>query len=132
MVIPIITPLYAALLAVLYIVLTFRVGAYRIKNDISLGDAGNTEMLQRIRAHANFAEYVPFALLLLLLTEILATNSATVHALGITLLTGRLLHAYGLSKSIMKPRVIGQTLTLLALFGAAMCTAMAIYPFYIS
>jgi len=130
MVIPIITPLYAALLGLLFLVLTVRVGMFRVKNSISIGDGKNDEMLHRIRAHANFTEYVPLALILILFTEILATDSTIVHALGAALLVGRVLHAYGLSSNIMRPRLIGQTLTMLSLLGGSICTAMAVYPFY--
>ncbi len=47
--------------------------------------------------HGNFAEYVPFALVLLALAELSGAHWAGVHALGLSLLAGRLLHAYGIS-----------------------------------
>ena len=39
----------------------------RVKFKIDDGDGGNEEMRQRIRAQANFVEYVPIALILLML-----------------------------------------------------------------
>lgn len=88
-----ITPIYAALLALLYVFLSARVIAGRMKFKVSLGDAGEAEMETRIRGHANCAEYAPIGLILLLLTELQGAPAIAVHALGLTLLAGRLLHA---------------------------------------
>ena len=60
-----IIPLYAALLALLFIALSVRTLRLRRHLKIAVGDAGNTQMLRAMRAHANFAEYVPMCLLLL-------------------------------------------------------------------
>lgn len=92
--IPAITPIYAAFLALLYVWLSARVIAGRIRFQASLGDAGQAEMLTRIRGHANCAEYVPIGLILLLLVELQGAPAIAVHTLGLILLAGRLLHAY--------------------------------------
>ena len=61
--------IYAAPLAFLYIALAINVIRLRFKHRVSLG-AGEVPKLERaIRAHGNFAEYVPFALLLIGLSE---------------------------------------------------------------
>lgn len=110
-----VTPTYAALLAILYVLLSIRVIRLRRSTKTSLG-AGADESLERaIRAHGNCSEYVPLALLLLLCCEIsIAPQSWLLHLLGITLLTGRLLHSYGLSRSPedFRFRVGGMVLTL--------------------
>lgn len=62
-----------------------------------LGDGGDTRLLRVIRGHANFAEYVPFILLMMAMLEIDHTSIYVLHALGIALLVGRLLHGYALS-----------------------------------
>lgn len=91
-----ITMLYAALLALVYIGLTLCVVQGRFKHRIGLGDGGIEPMTQRIRAHANFAEYVPFALLLIFLVEYARYPAILVHALGTALVIARILHAVGL------------------------------------
>jgi uncharacterized membrane protein YecN with MAPEG domain len=60
----IITPLYAGLLALLYLVLSYRIVVLR-RNKVSLGDGGNPILQRRIRAHGNFSEYVPMILIML-------------------------------------------------------------------
>jgi uncharacterized membrane protein YecN with MAPEG domain len=92
----IVTPLYAGLLAVLYVFLSLRVVQYRQKG-IPLGDGGDPKMLRVIRGHANFAEYVPLALMLMLVLEMSRFSVYVLHALGIALVVSRLLHGYALS-----------------------------------
>jgi uncharacterized protein len=94
-----ITALYASLLAVVFIVLAVGVINERRSAKVAVGDGGNTALLRRMRVHANFAEYVPFALLLIALAESLGTSHLIVHALGVTLLAGRISHAYGLART---------------------------------
>ena len=89
--------IYAALLALIYVLLSIRTLGLRRKLKIPIGDGGNKLMLRAIRVHANFGEYVPLGVILLMACEMLAAPTLLVHALGMTLLTGRLLHAFGLS-----------------------------------
>lgn len=93
-----ITALYAAPLAALFLHLSLRVIKGRRSGKVALGDAGNKSLLRRIRAQANFAEYVPFSLLLIGLSESLGTMPVLVHASGLALLLGRISHAYGVSR----------------------------------
>ena len=64
-----ITIIYAGILAIVYAVLTLRVAQGRYKYRVGLGDGGVPELTQRIRVHGNFAEHVPFALLLIFLVD---------------------------------------------------------------
>lgn len=66
---------------------------------MGLGDGGHKDLAQAIRVHGNFVEYVPFALLLLLLVEMQHDSVWPVHILGGLLVAGRVLHAAGLSRS---------------------------------
>jgi uncharacterized membrane protein YecN with MAPEG domain len=91
-----ITPLYAGILAILFFVLSARVVAMRI-GGISLGDGGNPAMLRRVRGHANFAEYVPFILLMMAFLELSHYSIYLLHGLGIALVAARVLHGYALS-----------------------------------
>ena len=50
-------------------------------------------LARRIRAHANAAEYVPLALLLLLILELNQTQPMLLHVFGCVLIAGRILHA---------------------------------------
>ena len=93
----VVTPLYAALLAIWLVVLGLRVTHYRRLAKVSLGDGGNTALQRAIRGQANFAEYVPVALILLLILELSRFSLYLVHALGILLIVARLLHGYALS-----------------------------------
>lgn len=109
-----ITSLYAAILAGLYICLSIYVVKGRYKHRVILGDGNIPDMTARIRSHANFAEYVPFALLLLFLVDRSNVMPWVVHLLGLMLLIGRILHAIALNNSSLIPyaRPIGMVLTL--------------------
>ena len=117
----VVTPLYAGALALWFLVLSLRVvGGRSGPSGPSLGDGGNPAMLRKIRAHANFAEYVPLVLLLMGLLEQGGVPRWGLHAIGAALLLGRLLHGYALSFSENSPfgRTAGILLTFAALLGA--------------
>jgi uncharacterized membrane protein YecN with MAPEG domain len=67
-----------------------------------------------MRAHSNFAEYVPISLLLIYLVEQSGAGPLFVHALGLCVLAGRLSHAVGVSRVNERYgyRVFGMSLTL--------------------
>jgi len=118
-----ITALYAALLAPLFILLSIRVIRARRAGRVPLGDGGDAIVLRRMRVQANFAEYVPLALLLMALAESLKTAPWLLHVMGIALVVARLTHAFGVSqpKENFALRVTGvaTTLTILAVAAAA-------------
>ena len=87
-----VTLLFAALFGFLHVIFTLRVGGYRFKSGISLGDGGDDELRNRIRAHGNFIENVPIALLLLLLNDLNGLGNSTLMLLGSVLLVSRLIH----------------------------------------
>ena len=108
------TPLYAALLGLFFTFLSVRTLLLRRKHKISLGDSGNDELIRAIRAHANFAKYIPLNLLLLSFVELNQAPGLLVHGLGLCLFLGRLIHAHGVSqlKEDFRYRVTGMALTL--------------------
>lgn len=118
-----ITAFYAAILSLLFIWLSRNVIAARRRQRVPLGDGGHPELLRRMRAQGNFAEYVPFALVLLAFAEIQGLTPVGVHALGLTLLVGRCLHAYGVSRTPenFRFRVSGMAMT----FGVLALAAIA-------
>lgn len=91
-----VTPLYAGLLALLFLALSWRVVQKR-GHGVSLGDGGDAELLRRIRGHGNFAEYVPLILLMMAMLELSRHSTLLLHGLGITLVVARLLHGAALS-----------------------------------
>jgi hypothetical protein len=128
-----ITALYAALLTLLFLLLSARTIGRRRVARIEIGTATreqeDRELLRRVRVHANFAEYAPIGLVLIALGESLAAPGLLLHAIGLALLSGRLLHAYGLSQTphVMALRVAGMVLTLNAIgVAAAMCLWLAL------
>ncbi len=114
-----IVPVYAAVLALMFVLLSLRTIRTRQRLRISLGDAGDAAMLRAIRVHANFAEYVPFAILLAAFVEIEGTRPWIVHTLCGMLLLGRLLHVYGIAGATLPPRATGMVLTIGSLAGSA-------------
>ena len=117
-----VTPFYAALLALLFFALSVRTLRVRRGLQIAVGDAGNVQMLRAMRVHSNFAEYVPISLLLIYMFEATGGWSLMVHLLGLSLLVGRLLHAYGVSRTPedYRFRIAGMSLTFLALVAPAL------------
>jgi uncharacterized membrane protein YecN with MAPEG domain len=113
---------YAAVLALMFIALSVRTLRLRGSFKVALGSGGHEQLERAVRAHGNFAEYVPLALLVLAFAEAQGTPSVGIHALGASLLLGRGLHALGVSRSPepMPLRVAGMALTLAALGGAAL------------
>jgi uncharacterized membrane protein YecN with MAPEG domain len=95
---PIIVPAYAAIFAFVFILLALRVIKLRYSKRIAIGTRGDAVLERRMRVHANFAEYVPFALLLLAFLEMQAHSRYLIHLLALALLAARLVHAYGVSQ----------------------------------
>lgn len=114
-----ITAFYAGLLSLLFVILCARIIMFRIRQGIWLGDGGNPILLRRMRVQANFAEYVPFALLLMALAESVGQETFLMHTLGQVLLAGRIIHAIGLSyERLLWVRIIGIILTFAVVIGA--------------
>lgn len=78
-------------------------------------------LLRAARAHANFAEYVPFTLLLLFILESQTNIGMSIHVLGVALIVGRLVHAYGISHidEDYRFRILGIVITLGTMISAA-------------
>jgi uncharacterized membrane protein YecN with MAPEG domain len=94
-----VTLVTAGLCGLLYFLLSYRVVQVRRSAGVALGDGGDNELLQRIRAHANFAEYVPFCLILIFVIEnSLEVSPAWLWAAGLALVIVRAMHAVGMAK----------------------------------
>ena len=102
---------YAAVLGLIYIVLSALTIRQRGASEVSLGSGNDETLLRRMRAHANFAEYVPISLLLVAGAIVLGANAYFVHGCGIVLIAGRLLHAKALYDGTIPLRVAGMLAT---------------------
>jgi uncharacterized protein len=112
-----ITALYSDILALIIVALGINVTMHRVKLSAPLGDGGNPQMLRMIRLHANAIEYVPLAVLLMLIYEINGGWHAALHVIGIALVAGRLLQTWGMCGTEMPGfgRGAGQSLTWLSI-----------------
>ena len=118
-----VTAIYAGLLALLSVVFTARVGIYRVHSRVLFGDGGDEGLLRRQRAHGNFAEQVPFTVLLLALAELSGGAAWLLHALGATLLVARVLHYHTL---MTRPASLARPLTMIATFGVQVTCAVVL------
>ena len=90
---------YAGLFGLIYIYLSAEVTKLRVKYQVGLGDGGHLDLLKAIRIHGNFSEYVPFALILMLLSELIGGRPWMLNLLGGVLVLARVLHIIGLRKT---------------------------------
>jgi len=116
-----VTALYAAILTLILMALAINVTLHRRKLRVGPGDGSNPVMLRTVRMHGNAAEYIPIAVLLMLVYELNGGSHLTLHACGCALVLGRVLHAAGLwnSDGQSPGRAIGQSLTWLTILGLA-------------
>ena len=112
-----VTPLYAALCGLLLILLSHRVIRQRHRFKVALGDAGEPQIRRAMRVQANFVEYSPITLVLLALAELQGHALWLLHGLGLLMLCGRLLHAFGVAREPenIRFRVAGMALTFAAI-----------------
>ncbi len=122
----IITSIIASVLTILFIRLSFAVIGLRRKNKIGLGSGGHEDLERAIRTQGNFAEYVPFGIILIACLELNGAPWWLVATPGITLIIGRLVHAKGMntpppdfSKRVMGMRLTFYTLITLVVLNLA-------------
>ena len=111
-----ITLFFAAILILLSVPMAVAVGLRRAKTGILLLDGGDEDLLKRMRAHGNFIEYVPLALIGLAGAELSGLPSWLLVGCGVVLLAGRLIHYAALRGSAAGAgRTLGAGLTSLVL-----------------
>ncbi len=118
---------YAAINALLMLVLGILVVRARVKTRTEIGDGGHPAMVGPLRAHANNTEYVPLAIILMMILYTLGANVFVIHSVGATLTVGRILHAIGLTRNVgtSMPRLLGMILTWLSYIIAIAIDAVA-------
>ena len=94
----IVTAIIASLLTIIFIKLSFAVIGLRRKNRVGLGSGGHDDLERAIRAQGNFAEYVPFGIILIACLELNNAPWWLVLIPGVTLIIGRLIHAVGINE----------------------------------
>jgi len=104
-----ITGFVAAILAIIFIILQLNVIRLRVKTGVSLFHADQKDLGVAIRQHANLAENIPFALILLALLEMLGGPDWVIYVLGFALIIGRIVHPFGIDydQANRKARGIG-------------------------
>lgn len=110
--------------ALLHIWLSLRVSQVRRRQGVLVGDGGHRGLSARMRAHANFAENAPIALILLALTELAGANAVFLWACGIAFVLARIAHAFGMDRGDANALRIGGVavswLVIVALAGHAL------------
>jgi len=115
-----ISVIYASCLALLLCWLSLRVIGLRRKHRIRYGDGGNEVLVIARSAQSNAAQYIPLALILLFALEINDAPVGFVHLMGVALVCGRLLHAYGILNERLNSRVLGMQITLVTIIVLAL------------
>lgn len=116
-----VTSLYAGLITLLVIALAARIPPMRRRYRVGIHSGQNEDLARAVRVHGNAVENVPLGLILLGLLELQAMNAGVLHALGSLFFLGRILHAWGLSRTVgvSAGRVWGMTITWLTLITMA-------------
>ena len=114
--------LYVAILGLLHVPFTFFVGMYRFRSRISLLDGGDKVLRNRMRAHANFTENVPIALILLLSMDALGASASWLHSVGAVLVVSRVVHysVIATNPGNTPPRFLAMIGTLGAIFASSL------------
>jgi hypothetical protein len=108
-----VTPLYAGLSGLFFLVLSARVIQARGRAQVSLGTGEDPALQRAVRVHGNFAEYVPLTLLLMLAVEVMGITHWILHLAGTGMLLGRVAHAVSIGRAAhdLRLRVAGVVLT---------------------
>lgn len=95
-----IVAVYAALNGLLLLALSYNVGRHRARTDSLVPGAMGDEILVRaIRAHGNASEYIPLAIVMLLILALLSAPLLLLHGLGSMFTVGRVAQAVGMFRS---------------------------------
>lgn len=112
-----ITGLFAAVFSLFFIILATMVTMRRAKIGVSLFHGDDEILAVRMRRHGNFAEVMPFVLILMALCEAQGAESLWLYAFGVVTFVARIIHAFGLEykNGATAGRIGGGSLTQLAM-----------------
>ena len=85
---PFYTAIYTGILGLLAALLTVNVIVNRVRAKVDIADGGVAALGQAIRAHGNFAEHTPLALLLIGFVEAFGYRSAVIQRVGCGAVSG--------------------------------------------
>jgi uncharacterized membrane protein YecN with MAPEG domain len=125
---PLVVTPYAAILGLLGAALTVNVIVNRVKGGVTSGDGGVPKLSQAIRAHCNFTEQAPIALIVILVAEAAGARAMAINILGVLLVISRLASAYTLNKTLSNTRlrVLGGGLAVVVLVAASVIALLAL------
>ena len=109
--------LYTGINILFLFLLSIRVVGGRMRTKVSLGSGGDPDLELRIRAHGNAAEYIPASMLGMIVLALLVVPVWAIHVLGGVFTLGRLLHALGLSATVLWARQFGMVFSWLGMLG---------------
>ncbi len=114
--------IYAGLMGFIALWLATVVGGWRARLKISIGDGGNIDLVRAMRGQANFVEYVPLVLIMMIYMAIAGAPALAIHAMGIGLTAGRIFHGLHFAKPDQPRwlRAAGAGLTMLVLLVGAL------------
>jgi uncharacterized protein len=114
--------IYAGLMGLIAIWHGYIVGGWRRKLKVSIGDGGQIDLIRAMRGHANFAENVPLALILMTYMALAGAPALAIHILGVALTVGRVAHTLHFAKPGQPAwqRGVGAGLTALVLVAASL------------
>lgn len=104
-----ISSIYITLAAVFLVFLSVRVINYRRLEKVSVGVGSSPALERAMRVQANFTEYTPLLLLLLVVAEMQQLAPVLVHLAGAAIIGARVIHFLGF-RSVEAPgllRVLG-------------------------
>jgi uncharacterized membrane protein YecN with MAPEG domain len=122
---------YIGLNLLINLFLAYRVSANRVRSNVMTGTGEDTGLYNANRAHVTNVEYTPIVLIGLVGLHLLSGSIYVIHAVGLLLTIGRILHAMGLSTAASQsspPRLIGTLMTWIAqLIAGAGCLFYALF-----
>ncbi len=126
-----ITTIFASFIALWLLVLSAKVVDQRRSAKVGLGDGGNEGLTRRMRAMANFTEYTPFFLVMLVLAELQGTHFYWLAFLALLYFVSRLAHGYAMAftENFPKGRFMGTLGTWVAIFLMALSNLVLVTGF---
>lgn len=113
--------LWSGLLLLLLLALSVLTVRQRQRTGIVIGDGENEPLVKAMRAFGNAAEYIPAGIGALALMAIVGAPWWLIHAVGLVLFAGRLIHGVALSLNldVSLGRTVGMIMTWLAFLVSA-------------
>ena len=128
------TALYAALTAILLLILSVRVIALRgspVFAWFTFGYTGENALNRAIRGHGNLIEYAPMFFLLMFIAEQNGYSSLALHYYGSMFLLGRIMHGvcFGFMEKNVLFRMAGIVITLGSILGLSIILIFRYFNF---